>query len=565
VALLLMATLAVLLAGYLMVRQEKEQTERAWKTALDNEARAVAGEKQARAALDLLARRSRQRREALFALTSNLVEDLLIRQPELREQQRRFLRDAERVYAECAADPATEPEDRVAVAHAYSRLGAIRNRLGARTEAETAYKRALEVLRALTEDFPRVTDYRRRLALAHCDLGRVLADLGRWDPSLTEHRKALSLHAELAREVPDSIEYRADLGRIYSDLGTQLTARGAGDHDAAEDAFREAQRIQEALLARYPSDDQHLRSLGTTHHNFGMLLTARQRWNDAEKHYRRSLELQVRLAGDLPMMLSDRDQRSGTHNNLGTLLFHCGRDGEAEVEFRKALVLMDLLAGEFPSVPAYSINRAGVCCNIANLRLKSRRSAEALEWYERALASLAKLGDTESKTVRARAFRRNVLWGRCNTLLLLNRLDEADRDSRDALRLCTSNDRPSFQFAWAELMLARGDHPRTLAALEALSSDKAVPAALLYRAACLSARAGSTLPEGDPIRQRYAARALALLQRSRDAGHFREEAAVEELKRETIFDWLRERPEFGILLDEIQTRSPRESSPSSPR
>jgi serine/threonine-protein kinase len=130
VASLLVTAVVLLTVGLVAVRHEQRRTEQA-NAALT---RALAAE----------AQRRQQARQALDALSSQVVEDLLARQPakDLTAEQKRFLRQALESYEAFARETGQDEASRAGVAAAIGRVGRIRYKLGEMAEAEAAYRRS---------------------------------------------------------------------------------------------------------------------------------------------------------------------------------------------------------------------------------------------------------------------------------------------------------------------------------------------------------------------------------------------------------------------------------------
>jgi hypothetical protein len=111
------------------------------------------------------------------------------------------------------------------------------------------------------------------------------------------------------------------------------------------------------------------------------------------------------------------------------------------------------------------------------------------------------------------------------------------------------------------LSLARiGDHKRAATAAEMLA---AAPAVNLYNVACIyalampAARQDNKLPadERERVAEQYAAQALASLAKANTAGHFKDPANLEQLRKDTDLDSLRSRDDFKKLLNEVDKQA----------
>ena len=68
---------------------------------------------------------------------------------------------------------------------------------------------------------------------------------------------------------------------------------------------------------------------------------------------RQAVEINDKLATEIPSVPDYRQSAAGGQNNLAILLLETGRMGEAETAFRKALELRQSLVAESPNVPGY--------------------------------------------------------------------------------------------------------------------------------------------------------------------------------------------------------------------
>jgi tetratricopeptide (TPR) repeat protein len=122
------------------------------------------------------------------------------------------------------------------------------NRLGQRSEAEAAHRRALALREKLAVDFPAVPSYRGDLAGSYSHLGVLLHDLGRRTEAETAYRHALAIEEKLAADFPAAPDYRLSLAETYVDLANLL--RNRGEAAAALDWYAKAIALLEAALAQ---------------------------------------------------------------------------------------------------------------------------------------------------------------------------------------------------------------------------------------------------------------------------------------------------------------------------
>jgi hypothetical protein len=110
--------------------------------------------------------------------------------------------------------------------------------------------------------------------------------------------------------------------------------------------------------------------------------------------------------------------------------------------------------------------------------------------------------------------------------------------------------------AQADALVRGGDYRRAAAEAEKLSRDKSLADDRLYDVACVLALCAASavrdparpLPERDRQAEVWSRQALALLERVRRAGYFKEPLNVQHLKKDRDFDFLRDRADFRKWL-----------------
>src|SRR5262249_14150471 len=106
-------------------------------------------------------------------------------------EQRQFLEQALAYYQEMIGEQAPDPDGQARQARAYFRIGALQQRLGWQTEAEAAYRAALEQFAHLAAEHPQTPEYRRHLAQTYNTRAYLLKDIGNWTEPEPPYRAAL--------------------------------------------------------------------------------------------------------------------------------------------------------------------------------------------------------------------------------------------------------------------------------------------------------------------------------------------------------------------------------------
>jgi tetratricopeptide (TPR) repeat protein len=430
---LLAAVLVSLSAGIVVLNRERTVTA----AERDEKQKAleaiVAEQGRTQAALKLEAKRRRQARAALDAMSSHVVEDWLARQKaqQLTASQKQFLGEALAAYEEFARDSGQDEASRAGVAAAYLRVGRLHATLGQTADAETAYRRGAELWRHLAADFPTVPDYRRQLGVSHGNLGALLTATGRPEKALAAHREALAIVKQLADDFPSVPDYRNDLAISYHNLAVQLTRSGHAKE--AEAAYRDAGATAEQLVADHPAVPEYRHSLALRHTSLGRLLMDTGRPKQAEAAYRDALAIGRQLAADFPTVPEYREILAVSHCNVGNLLMNTGRPKEALIAYRQALAIQKQLAAEFPTVPDYRNQLAISHNDLGNLLARTGQTKEAEAAYRESLAIAKQLAAGQPAVPEYRellATNHNALGV---LLASMGRLKEAEDAYHDAL------------------------------------------------------------------------------------------------------------------------------------
>jgi len=498
VALLLTAVVA-LVVGIVLVNAERNRTTIAWSEE---------------------AKRRQQTRAALDAMTSQVMDDLLLRQPELTPAHKRFLEDALRSYEEFAADTRQDLESRAGVARAHWRVARIRSRLEQTAAAEAAFHRAVTLFQALADDYPNVAVFRWDLAQSHNDLGKLFRAQEQRTKAEEQLRAALAIHERLTVEYPTEAKYWSYLAGTHHNLGN-LLGRDRLRAPEAEQALRAARALQQRLAAEYPNVRDYSVAQAATHTALGSLLfRVAMRLDAAEHEYRAALDILLRLSTEQAPDADNQRSLAQAHNNLANVLAKDKtRRPDAEEEYRAALQLYRPLAAAYPSMGDYQWELAGTLDNLARLCLVRGDRRMGLRLLEEALP-----------------YHRSAL-----------KINPASQRYRE---LYCAN-----VFERANLQAAQADHAAAAALAEELLQSAVHPATDGYNAARIFARCASLaakdaeLPQAKrmDLSQKYADRTVAVLSQGVASGG--KTAADIQTNRE--FDPLRERADFQRLVEKL--------------
>jgi serine/threonine protein kinase/tetratricopeptide (TPR) repeat protein len=209
-------------------------------------------------------------------------------------------------------------------------------------EAIKSFQMALSHGEKLAAEFPGDTGYRNQLAFAHQELAILLPR----QQDETEFRRALGIFEKLVSETHgEHAEYLQNLG--HSRRWLAFCVWNAGNTKEAEELFGKALNDFEKLSAGWPDVAMYQHFLADTLRQIGVLLALRKEFLEAEKSYRRAVEIhEQRLARFPDQPVSQRDEEdlrlreaAGSYFDLAALLAATGRKQEAESVLRKFLLL----------------------------------------------------------------------------------------------------------------------------------------------------------------------------------------------------------------------------------
>jgi serine/threonine protein kinase/Tfp pilus assembly protein PilF len=327
-----------------------------------------------------------QAREALDALTDDVVATMFAQQPMLDDTQKAFLRKVQAFYDSVTRELGETAEARLLRAQGFIKVGYLHALLGEQPQAEAGYRQAVPLLEQLVADFPAVADYRHTLANSHNKLGIVSSELGKQPEAATAFRRAIALCQQLADDCPEVTSYRGELAASYNNLGTVL--RRQRKYDDAEKLYRRAVELNERLAAESAT---YRPALANWRAHLGDLLWDQARYAEAEECFRQALPLQQKQVEEFPAAPRGRRELAETYNGLGRVLTQLDRPDEAEVAFRHSVDLHKKLADDFPKVAQYRRQLATAYNNRGAFRLRQRQYPQAEEDFCQSLDLKEKL------------------------------------------------------------------------------------------------------------------------------------------------------------------------------
>jgi tetratricopeptide (TPR) repeat protein len=546
----------------------------------------------AKAAAKAEGKRRHQARQALDAMTSQVVEDWLLTRPALEPAQREFLEQALQQYEAFAEETGADEEGRSGVAGAYLRVANINLLLGRPDRAELAVNRAIDLLaglrrdfpdreqhrrlhavalhrravsrealgawtgsdqdfqaaarewQALVDDFPQNRSFQVHLATVYTNHSVLLQRQGRWDEGLQSSQKSLALWDRYLKPSPRNVAGLRGRGQALCLLGS---AQRRLKHAGAVDTYRQAFALTEQVSGHDPASCEFRSEHASCHLELALVLADASKHAEAEPLLQKGLVLYNRLVDDRPNVASYRHSRAKLRSVLGQELVKLRRLPEAETAHREALKEMEQLQEKHPKEPEFQTSVAGCLVDLGDLLRLRNRHRQALECYVRAEAILTKQLEVEPRHESARRFLLQAYRG------LGQSLEKESRPVDEAamwLRAQTFMEEPYRTSCVIEqaLALCRADKRDEAAALaDAIPAQRLTALSRFYLA---SVYARLAAVDDVVLREKHAARVEALLMVPETRAILQQSRFAEDLRQRKTWDALRERDWFQRLLAE---------------
>jgi tetratricopeptide (TPR) repeat protein len=274
-------------------------------------------------------------------------------------------------YEDFVRENGSDPAVRFEATRSYLRVGDLCLRLDRPSEAARAYRQAVARARALAEEFPDDTRYRRVLAagLAQCATIDIFGVIEERPTRYTDADAAAHEAVALCARLGD----RQELARAHDLLGLVLAALGRPND--AEVAHKQAMAVHEELVNASPDSRGHRSDLAACCVNLAVLRWRAGRLPEAGEYARRALGLWEELAKEEPREPFFRRWLAKSCE----ILCAVGPEDAAEGE-RLGCRAVDLhreLVAEFPGVPTHRSDLAASWCWLGRHRVKVKRYAEA--------------------------------------------------------------------------------------------------------------------------------------------------------------------------------------------
>ncbi len=519
------------------------------------------------AALQAEARRREQVQVALDAMTSNVIEDWLSKQPVLLPEHKKFLEKALGYYEDFSRDTGQDESSRVSVAQAHQRVGTILINLGRFEDAIAAYRRSSEIYDALTHSAPGNPEYAQQVAVSHREMGYALAKLGRFAEAESQVRGALEIQQPLVASHPQDASLQRELSLSLDRLGVLL--KNLGRLQEAEAETRRALAIRQRSVDSFPKDQRARMDLARTYMGLGNLLNAfPDRKSGAITAHRKAVGLLEELAAEFPAEILLRQELAIAASNLGQAILSDDRPAEAEPFLLRSLRLAEELAASAPAVPEFQRSVAIALSNLGIAYKDSERWQQAEDTYRRALEIHTHLADRAPKVPD----HQNEVAGAIVNLARIHLIRGAPTQARDLLVQGLPHHKAALQanpgnrsyrnfyrlnrWRLAESLVALHDHAAASEVIAEFLQAATERPRDTYTAACLLAACAADAEKDSQLSHQeqqdtadvYRGRAISALRQAVQEGYH----DVLQLRSDPFLDPLRSDSAFPSVLQSLE-------------
>jgi tetratricopeptide (TPR) repeat protein len=290
-------------------------------------------------------------------------------------------------------------------ARVQTELGMNCRRSGDSARSEAAFRKADELLSALTRQRPDSIEHWLALAHVNHNLGLTLNDLRKVDEAVKKLSAALKIREELSSKFPDNDGYRQDIANTCTDLG--WVASGTGDLKKAEEWFRRSYTLGEKLSASHPNNLFYQANWTNAQFALSHLYLRQRRDAEAEEVLRSECRNRERIAKDHPDDPSYRKEWAAARTRLGKVLENADQLPDAEKHLRETIEIWSKLA-DTPFANESRSNTAICQLSLAKILTRTGKSSEAAAFFKSADGASEKLIADFPASVPARLFRARV-------------------------------------------------------------------------------------------------------------------------------------------------------------
>lgn len=255
--------------------------------------------------------------------------------------------------------------------------------------AETFFDEAIEHQESL-KSIATSPELMQETARSFYNRGMIHAEQGKRDLARSDVDVAVGLLQTLLDEsrTPDTSLIQ-ELARCYNNLGNIL--RSSGDHTSARVQFTKAIDLLNENVTDLSGERDLRRELAIYQNNFANVLLADGDMETAEQISNNAIDNFATLAEPLPVLANES---ANAHHSRGVILSQRQKREEAEVEYQTAIDILERLTSAFPDVSLYHDRLGNALFQLGTMRYQAQRAEDAISLIRKAMVehqrSLAK-------------------------------------------------------------------------------------------------------------------------------------------------------------------------------
>ena len=213
-------------------------------------------------------------------------------------------------------------------------------------------------------------------ALAHHYLSLALLKRGSPAEAIRHQRAAIELRKALAEEFPTRLSYRIDLALSFSNLG--FAHMRSGQLPEAFDCVRRANAIQRSLVVEHPEDPKLCQTLALSTQGMAAILNTLGRWNESRPLFVESVEIMGRLVAENPAVTDFRRVLATGAAELGQALIDHDEIDAGLIVFGKAREQAEMVRRTNPNDVRILNSLASIHRGIGKIYAKQGKTADAV-------------------------------------------------------------------------------------------------------------------------------------------------------------------------------------------
>ncbi|GJM26977.1 MAG: hypothetical protein DHS20C16_33920 [Phycisphaerae bacterium] len=219
-------------------------------------------------------------------------------------------------------------------------------------EGDDPWRTAVEILTALSAEYPDVPDYRHLLALCYRDLPPPLPWSEDGQPSrLDAMTEAIAILRQLLEDFPDVPKYRFDLSETYSMAADPELCPGPDPHKIEEQRLRDALKISKQLAAEHANIAEYIVAQVHIRLRFAGFMRRMDQLEEAREHLREARALQFALAQRFPDTPNHQVSLAAIEGMQARLMRRSGNMNEELSHIEKAVDILNQLPEDWEHPP----------------------------------------------------------------------------------------------------------------------------------------------------------------------------------------------------------------------